>query len=168
MKCGFRHTWPSRFVLSVDVLRSFPYRPSHAEQAERGDRAPSSLPPPTSEYHFLPALPPHLHDTTEFPTPPPTPPGRHTPEAVPTPPASPHLPPPHTALAPSPVPSTNQREDHCPASAPCHPPLRYELYLTVTVPEPVHLTISLKHSSFCLVVFKNIMNCELCFVPLLC
>ncbi|XP_027132615.1 transforming acidic coiled-coil-containing protein 2 isoform X3 [Larimichthys crocea] len=101
--------------------------PSHAEQAERGDRDPSSLPPPTSEYHFLPALPPHLHDTTEFPTPPPTPPGRHTPEAVPTPPASPHLPPPpppHTALAPSPVPSTNQREDHCPASAPCHPPLR--------------------------------------------
>ncbi|XP_078128618.1 uncharacterized protein tacc2 isoform X3 [Sander vitreus] len=98
---------------------------SLAEQAERGDRAPASSPPPTSEYHFLPALPPHLQDTTEFPTPPPTPPERHTSEALPTPPVSPCFPPPPPpAPASPPVPPTYQGEDHCPASAPCHPPLR--------------------------------------------
>lgn len=96
--------------------------PSRAEQAERG--APASPPLPTSNYHFLPPLPPHLHDTTEFPTPPPTPPERHTPVALPTPPASPHLPPPPPAPASPSVPSIYQWEDHCPASAPCHPPLR--------------------------------------------
>ncbi|XP_028460189.1 transforming acidic coiled-coil-containing protein 2 isoform X10 [Perca flavescens] len=98
---------------------------SLTEQAERGDRAPASSPPPTSEYHFLPALPPHLQDTTEFPTPPPTPPDRHTSEALPTPPASPCFPPPPPpAPASPPVPPAYQGEDHCPASAPCHPPLR--------------------------------------------
>ncbi|XP_030297941.1 transforming acidic coiled-coil-containing protein 2 isoform X12 [Sparus aurata] len=95
--------------------------PSHAEQAERGDRAPPSPPPPTSDYHILP---PHLHDTAEFPTPPPTPPGRHAPEALPTPPASPQFPPPPPPPAPAspPLPSAYQRED--PASAPSHPPVR--------------------------------------------
>ncbi|XP_035518809.1 uncharacterized protein tacc2 isoform X3 [Morone saxatilis] len=95
--------------------------PSHAEQAERGDCAPASPPP-----HFLPALPHHLQDTTDFPTPPPTPPERHTPEAVPSAPASPCFPPPPSpsALASPPVPSAYQNEDHCPASLPCHPPLR--------------------------------------------
>ncbi|XP_034753328.1 uncharacterized protein tacc2 isoform X5 [Etheostoma cragini] len=98
---------------------------SLTEQAERGDRAPASSPPPTSEYHFLPALPPHLQDTTEFPSPSPTPPERHTTEALPTPPASPIFPPPPPpAPASPPVPPAYQGEDHCPASAPCHPPLR--------------------------------------------
>uniref|UniRef100_A0A8C9ZM05 Transforming acidic coiled-coil-containing protein C-terminal domain-containing protein n=1 Tax=Sander lucioperca TaxID=283035 RepID=A0A8C9ZM05_SANLU len=96
---------------------------SLTEQAERGDRAPASSPPPTSEYHFLPALPPHLQDTTEFPTPPPTPPERHTSEALPAPPVSPCFPPPPAPASP-PVPPAYQGEDHCPASAPCHPPLR--------------------------------------------
>ncbi|XP_076599308.1 transforming acidic coiled-coil-containing protein 2 isoform X16 [Chaetodon auriga] len=103
----------------ADVLQDS--GPSHAEQAERGDRAPAPPPPPTTEYHFSPALPPLLHDTTEFPTPPPTPPERHTPGALLTPPASPHLPPPPAPASP-PVPSTYQCED--PSSAPCHPPLR--------------------------------------------
>ncbi|XP_044069212.1 transforming acidic coiled-coil-containing protein 2 isoform X15 [Siniperca chuatsi] len=100
--------------------------PSLTEQAERGNCAPASPTPPTSEYPFLPAVPPHLHDTTEFPTPPPTLPERHTPEAVPAPPASSHLspPPPPPAPASPPVPSAYQCEDHCPTSAPCHPPLR--------------------------------------------
>ncbi|XP_070697743.1 transforming acidic coiled-coil-containing protein 2 isoform X3 [Pempheris klunzingeri] len=99
--------------------------PSLAEPAQRGDRAPASPPLPNSEYHFPPALPPHLHDATEFPTPPPTPPERHTPEALPTPPASSHFPPPPPpAPAPPPVPSASQGEDHRPAPAPCHPPLR--------------------------------------------
>ncbi|XP_032396994.1 uncharacterized protein tacc2 isoform X4 [Etheostoma spectabile] len=97
---------------------------SLTEQAERGDRAPASSPPSSSEYHFLPALPPHLQDTTEFPTPPPTPPERYTSEALPTPPASPCFPPPPPpAPASPPVPPAYQGEDHCPASAPCHPPL---------------------------------------------
>ncbi|XP_054456741.1 transforming acidic coiled-coil-containing protein 2 [Anoplopoma fimbria] len=99
---------------------------SIAEQAVRGDRVLASPPPPTSEYHLPPALPAHLQDTTEFPTPPPTPPERHTPEALPTPPASPCFPPPPSpqALSFPPVPPASQWEDHCPASAPCHPPLR--------------------------------------------
>ncbi|XP_029305682.1 uncharacterized protein tacc2 [Cottoperca gobio] len=96
---------------------------SIVEQAERGDRAPASPTPPASEYLFLPALPPHLQDTAEFPTPPPTPPERHTPEA--TPPASPSFPPPPPPAPASPtVPPSSQCEDHCPASAPCHPPIR--------------------------------------------
>ncbi|XP_075932937.1 uncharacterized protein tacc2 isoform X2 [Anarhichas minor] len=100
---------------------------SLAEQAVRGDRVPASPPPPTSEYHLVPAIPAHLQDTTEFPTPPSTPPERHTPEALPTPPASPCFPPPPPPLpAPTspPVPPASQCEDHFPASAPCHPPLR--------------------------------------------
>ncbi|XP_068580989.1 titin homolog isoform X4 [Cebidichthys violaceus] len=95
---------------------------SLAEQAVRGDRVPASPPPPTSEYHLVPAIPAHLQDTAEFPTPPPTPPERHTPEALPTPPASPCFPPPLPASPP--VPPASQCEDHFPASAPCHPPLR--------------------------------------------
>ncbi|XP_049455528.1 microtubule-associated protein futsch [Epinephelus fuscoguttatus] len=102
--------------------------PSLAERAERGDRAPASPPPPASEYHFPPALPPHLQDTTEFPTPPPTPPERHSPDALPTPPASPSFPPPpsppHPAPDSPPAPPASQSEDHCPAPAPRHPPLR--------------------------------------------
>ncbi|KAM6923193.1 transforming acidic coiled-coil-containing protein 2 isoform 3-T3 [Lycodopsis pacificus] len=100
---------------------------SLAEQAVRGDRVPASPPPPTSEYHLVPAIPAHLQDTTEFPTPPSTPPERHTPEALPTPPASPCFPPPPPpppAPASPPVPPASQCEDHFPASAPCHPPLR--------------------------------------------
>ncbi|XP_034082607.1 uncharacterized protein LOC117552951 isoform X6 [Gymnodraco acuticeps] len=96
---------------------------SLTEQAERGDRAPASPQPPASENHFLPALPHHLQDTTEFPTPPPTPPERHSPEG--TPPASPCFPPPPPpALASPPVAPVSQSEDPCPASEPCHPPLR--------------------------------------------
>nr|XP_046258321.1 mucin-12 isoform X3 [Scatophagus argus] len=98
---------------------------SQTEQAERGHCAPASLPPPASENHFLPGLPPYLQDTTEFPTPPPTPPERHTPEALPTPPASPHHPPPPPpppVPASPPVPSAYQSED--PASAPCYPLVR--------------------------------------------
>ncbi|XP_074531854.1 uncharacterized protein tacc2 isoform X3 [Halichoeres trimaculatus] len=100
--------------------------PSLAEQAERGDRAPASPPPPTSDSSFLPALPPHLPISTEFPTPPPTPPERHALENLPTPPASPTSPPPPSPPAPAspPLPSANQCEDHLPASAPCIPPLR--------------------------------------------
>ncbi|XP_078016743.1 uncharacterized protein tacc2 isoform X1 [Epinephelus lanceolatus] len=102
--------------------------PSLAERAERGDRAPASPPPPASEYHFLPALPPHLQDTTEFLTPPPTPPERPSPDALPTPPASPSFPPPpsppHPAPDSPPAPPASQSEDHCPAPAPRHPPLR--------------------------------------------
>lgn len=127
-------TWPPCFGLSADVLCSLPCRRSHAEQAESGDRAPASPPAPIVEYPFLSALPPHLHDNTEFPTPPPTPPKRDTPEALPTPPASPHFPPP--APFSPPVPSAYQCED--PASAPCHLPLRYEPYLSDTVPEPTY------------------------------
>lgn len=124
-----RRTWPSSFGLSVDVLCSLPCRPSLTEQAERGDCAPA-FPHTSPGPHFLPALLPHLHDTAEFPTPPPTPPERQTPEALPTPPASPCLPappsPPPPAPASPPAPSTHQSEDPCPASAPCHPPPRYE------------------------------------------
>ncbi|XP_034538162.1 transforming acidic coiled-coil-containing protein 2 [Notolabrus celidotus] len=99
--------------------------PSLAEQAERGDRAPASPPPPTSESCFLPALPPHIQDSTEFPTPPPTPPERHALQNLPTPPASPPLhPPPPPAPASPPLPSATRREDHFPASAPFSPPLR--------------------------------------------
>ncbi|XP_059214850.1 uncharacterized protein tacc2 [Centropristis striata] len=94
---------------------------SLAEQAERGDRAPAFPPPPDSE--FLPAFPHHLQDTTEFPTPPPTPPERHSPAALPTPPASPSFPPPPPPAS-LPEPPAHQCEDHCPAPAPCHPPLR--------------------------------------------
>ncbi|XP_042357770.1 titin isoform X2 [Plectropomus leopardus] len=96
--------------------------PSLAERAERGDRAPASPPPPSSEYHIPPALPPPLQDTTEFPTPPPTPPERHAPEALPTPPASPCLPPPPAPASPPAPPS--HCEDRSPAPAPRHPPLR--------------------------------------------
>ncbi|XP_068597048.1 transforming acidic coiled-coil-containing protein 2 isoform X2 [Brachionichthys hirsutus] len=88
---------------------------SYAEQTEQGDRAPCSPPPPTSEHHVLPVLPPHLHHTTEFPTPPPTPPERHAPASLPAPPASPNLPSP---------PSTPVSQCKDPASATCHPPLR--------------------------------------------
>ncbi|XP_041644626.1 titin homolog isoform X4 [Cheilinus undulatus] len=102
--------------------------PSLAEQAERGDRAPASPPPPTSESSFLPALPPHLQDTVEFPTPPPTPPERHNLETLPTPPASPTFPPPSPPPPPAPasppLPSVHRCEDNLPTSAPCHPPLR--------------------------------------------
>ncbi|KAM6997295.1 transforming acidic coiled-coil-containing protein 2 [Tautogolabrus adspersus] len=99
--------------------------PPLVEQAEKGDRAAASPPPPTSEFCILPAFPPHLHDTTEFPTPPPTPPERHTFESLPTPPASPSFPPaPPPAPASPPLPSANQGEDHLPASAPFNPPLR--------------------------------------------
>ncbi|KAJ4949231.1 hypothetical protein JOQ06_020748 [Pogonophryne albipinna] len=105
---------------------------SLTEQAERGDRAPASPQPPASENHFLPALPHHLQDTTEFPTPPPTPPERHSPEG--TPPASPCFPPPPPpALSSPPVAPVSQSEDPCPASEPCHPPLRYEHELCLTV-----------------------------------
>nr|XP_020458885.1 uncharacterized protein LOC109961923 isoform X9 [Monopterus albus] len=93
--------------------------PSLSDQAEKGD----SPPPPTSEQHFLPTLPPHLQDSAKFPTPPSTPPERHILEGLPTPPASPCFPPP-PAPASTPAPSAYQLEDHCPASAPCHPPLR--------------------------------------------
>lgn len=120
--------------LSVDVLCSLPCRRSHAEQAESGDRAPASPPPPTTKYHLPSALPAHLHDATEFPTPPPTPPERHTPEAVPTPPASPHFPPPPPpppAPASPPAPSAYQCED--PTSAPCRPPVRYDLLLRLSL-----------------------------------
>ncbi|GLD68547.1 transforming acidic coiled-coil-containing protein 2 isoform X1 [Lates japonicus] len=99
-------------------------RPSLTEQAERGDCPPASPLPPTSEHHFLPVSPPHLHDSAEFPTPPPTPPERHAPEVLPTPPASPCFPPPPPAPASPPAPSPYQCEDHCPASAPRHPPIR--------------------------------------------
>ncbi|XP_063730374.1 microtubule-associated protein futsch-like isoform X2 [Eleginops maclovinus] len=96
---------------------------SLTEQTERSERAPSSSQPPASENHFLPALPPHLQDTTEFPTPPPTPPERYSPEA--TPPASPGFPPPpRPALDSSPVPPASQSDVPCPASEPYHLPLR--------------------------------------------
>ncbi|CAJ1067762.1 uncharacterized protein tacc2 isoform X3 [Xyrichtys novacula] len=100
--------------------------PSLTEQAERGDRAPASPPPPTSDSCFLPALPPHLQVGAEFPTPPPTPPERRTLENLPTPPASPSSPPPPPPPAPAspPLPSARQFEDHLPASAPCKPPQR--------------------------------------------
>ncbi|XP_010779900.1 uncharacterized protein isoform X2 [Notothenia coriiceps] len=105
---------------------------SLTEQAERGDRAPASPQPPASENHFLPALPRHLQDATEFPTPPPTPPERHSPEG--TPPASPCFPPPPPpALASPPVAPVSQSEGPCPASEPCHPTLRYEHKLCLTV-----------------------------------
>ncbi|XP_026164388.1 uncharacterized protein tacc2 isoform X2 [Mastacembelus armatus] len=98
--------------------------PSVTDQPERGDWAPHCLPPSTPKHHFLPALPPHLHDSVEFPTPPPTPPeGRLTPEGLPTPPASPCLPPLPVPASP-PAPSTYQCEDPCHSSAPGHPPLR--------------------------------------------
>ncbi|XP_068182936.1 uncharacterized protein tacc2 isoform X3 [Antennarius striatus] len=95
---------------------------SYAEQTERSDCVPGSPPPPTSEYHFLPVLPPHLHNTTEFPTPPPTPPERHAPASLPTPPESPRLPSLPPTLASHPVASAYQCED--PVSATCHPPVR--------------------------------------------
>ncbi|KAL6101670.1 tacc2 [Pungitius sinensis] len=80
---------------------------SLAEQEGRGDRVPASPPPPSPEYHLLPAIP------------------AHTPEAPPTPPASPCFPP-----APLPDPASpalnpaSQCEDHCPTTAPCQVPLR--------------------------------------------
>lgn len=122
------------FDLSADVLCSPSCRHSHAEQAESSDRAPASPPPPISEYPFLSALPPCLHDNTEFPTPPPTLPKRDTPEALSSPATSPHFPSPAPS-SPS-VRSSYQCED--PASTPCHLPLRYELYLSNAVPEPTY------------------------------
>nr|XP_029136770.1 protein piccolo-like isoform X9 [Labrus bergylta] len=97
--------------------------PPLVEQAEKGDRAAASPPPPTSESCILPAFPPHLHDITEFPTPPPTPPERHTFDSLPTPPASPTFPPPPPPASP-PLHPADQGEDHLPASAPFNPPLR--------------------------------------------
>ncbi|XP_060895448.1 microtubule-associated protein 1A-like isoform X5 [Labrus mixtus] len=106
--------------------------PPLVEQAEKGDRAAASAPPPTSESCILPAFPSHLHDITEFPTPPPTPPERLTFDSLPTPPASPTFPPPPPpdpaspppAPASPPLPPADQGEDHLPASAPFNPPLR--------------------------------------------
>lgn len=120
-------TCPSYLELSIDVLCSLPCRPS---LTERGDCASDSPPLLTTEHHFLPVVPPHLHDSTEFPTPPPTPPERHEPECLPTPPASPSLSPPLPSPPPAPAsppaPSAYQSDDHCPASVPQNPNLRYE------------------------------------------
>ncbi|XP_067380677.1 microtubule-associated protein futsch isoform X5 [Channa argus] len=114
-------------ALTETVQRSAEKRPdsgaSLADQAERGDCAPDFPPPPTTEHHLLPALPPHLTNCTEFPTPPPTPPERHETEGLPTPPVSPCASPPPAPSSPL-APSAYQYDDRCPASAPCHPPLR--------------------------------------------
>lgn len=115
-------------------LCSLTCRPSLAEKAESGPLAPASPQPLTSERHLLPALPPQLQDTAEFPTPLPTLPEGHALEALPTPPVSP-CPPPHPTPASPPASSADHCEDVYPSSPPCHVPLRYE---PVTIPEPLH------------------------------
>lgn len=123
--------WFSCYRLTdVCIVYCLPCRLSHTEQRERADHSP----PPTS-VHVFPALPPHPHNTTEFPTPPPTPPGGHRAEALPTPPSSPHFPPPPSALASPPVPSAYLVEH--PATTSCHPRLRYDLCRAVALPELV-------------------------------
>lgn len=139
--CSPHHcAWWSYFSLLMFCV-PLPCRPSLTEQAQRGDPAPASVHPPSG--HILPALPPHLHDTAEFPTPPLTPPERQSPEAQPTPAASPHPPPP--APDSLPPPSDHQDGDLCPAEAPCHP-ARYEHKLlpdSICCISPAHLIVKL-------------------------